>query len=457
MKTKKLLSVVVAVAMLVTVFAAAPAMAKSKSKSGPRFVKSVAYYNVDSDTNKWKLRSNTKYFYNKQNDPQKVVQLSYYGESKSETTNKFKYKKKKKRMLMKAFNDVNRYFQLTKYNAKGKATKVNSWDREKDSKTYRTFAYDKAGFVKKFAVKINGKTAKLYANHSTKGMDRIVVQVMTLKNKKPFMWIDILDAGGKAHQGMYRYKNGFLRKQISNDMLKKKNTSNPYISEIEMRKNRFIVQYDFVTTVTGITRAKYSFVYAGGDLVRTGVTTAHMSYATGWWGIVDNNPVTAAGKFKVYTKPSLKKVKFTVNVGKKVIPRGIRIQGNRLLYKIKVGKKSGWIACPKIRRQGGSADAPTTLFFETYGVVPLRNTPPSYTDNKYYTPKQLQRYTNHALYIARNEIYARNGYIFKNAELRQRFMKSPWWRGGTVPLNDYERENARLILSIEQNRESLYV
>lgn len=155
MKTKKLLSVVVAVAMLVTVFAAAPAMAKSKSKSksGPMFVKSVAYYNVDSDTNKWKLRSNTKYFYNKQNDPQKVVQLSYYGESKSETTNKFKYKKKKKRVLMKAFNDVNRYFQLTKYNAKGKATKVNSWDREKDSKTYRTFAYDKAGFVKKFVSK----------------------------------------------------------------------------------------------------------------------------------------------------------------------------------------------------------------------------------------------------------------------------------------------------------------
>ena len=160
MKTKKLLSVVVAVAMLVTVFAAAPAMAKSKSKSGPRFVKSVLYYDLyydlDSSTKKWRLYSRTNYEYNKQNDPQKVTHMAYYayyGESKTETTNKFKYKKKKKRVQMKAFNDVNRYFQLTKYNAKGKATKVNSWDRDKDSKTYLTYAYDKAGFVKKFVGK----------------------------------------------------------------------------------------------------------------------------------------------------------------------------------------------------------------------------------------------------------------------------------------------------------------
>ncbi|MBQ9179342.1 MAG: hypothetical protein IJ132_00910, partial [Firmicutes bacterium] len=266
MKTKKILSVIVAVAMLASVFAATPAMAKSKSKSksGPMFVKSVAYYSVDSDTNKWKLRSNTKYFYNKQNDPQKVVELSYSGDSKSETTNKFKYKKKKKRVLMKAFNDVNRYFQLTKYNAKGKATKVNSWNREKNYKTYRTYAYDKAGFVKKFVTKytdtykdfegkkktFSGKTEYTYKTTYKKGLPQKIEATRKEDNvASNYKYITTFNAKGQPTK---------VERQYQNDTPETR-----YTYKYKYKKGRVVsaVEYSYSYDGKKTPEAKYVFKY----------------------------------------------------------------------------------------------------------------------------------------------------------------------------------------------------
>lgn len=58
------------------------------------------------------------------------------------------------------------------------------------------------------------------------------------------------------------------------------------------------------------------------------------------------------------------------------------------------------------------------------------------------------------MYLARNEIYARHGYIFKNQDLQEYFGSKSWYRGKTkeVPdssLNEYERANVQLILALE--------
>ena len=75
--------------------------------------------------------------------------------------------------------------------------------------------------------------------------------------------------------------------------------------------------------------------------------------------------------------------------------------------------------------------------------------------------------SDYQLYIARNEIYARHGRGFKNQDLADYFSKQSWYKQqytpeqfealNPSPLNDYERKNADLILSIEQKRGSSYL
>ena len=58
------------------------------------------------------------------------------------------------------------------------------------------------------------------------------------------------------------------------------------------------------------------------------------------------------------------------------------------------------------------------------------------------------------LYLARNEIYARHGYIFDNPDLQEYFGDMEWYNPTTKDvsdsaLNEYEKANIELILSLE--------
>lgn len=76
------------------------------------------------------------------------------------------------------------------------------------------------------------------------------------------------------------------------------------------------------------------------------------------------------------------------------------------------------------------------------------------SDSRYLDEEWLSGWNAYDLYLARNEIYARHGYIFKNQDLQEYFGSKSWYRGKTkeVPdssLNEYERANVQLILSLE--------
>lgn len=71
--------------------------------------------------------------------------------------------------------------------------------------------------------------------------------------------------------------------------------------------------------------------------------------------------------------------------------------------------------------------------------------------SKTYTAEEIRGLN---LYLARNEIYARHGYIFNNADLQEYFGGMSWYSPTTkdVPdsaLNEYEKANIELILSLE--------
>jgi hypothetical protein len=60
--------------------------------------------------------------------------------------------------------------------------------------------------------------------------------------------------------------------------------------------------------------------------------------------------------------------------------------------------------------------------------------------------------TKHELRIMRNEIYARHGYIFQDAMLRDHFLQKPWYTPQTknVALSSIEQYNVLFIKSYEQ-------
>ncbi len=86
------------------------------------------------------------------------------------------------------------------------------------------------------------------------------------------------------------------------------------------------------------------------------------------------------------------------------------------------------------------------------------------SDSRYYTRAELEAMDDLDLYHARNEIFARHGRIFKNPDLQEYFGSKSWYNGTIAPedfdeevLNDYEDENAKLMLAIEQERNSPYL
>lgn len=78
------------------------------------------------------------------------------------------------------------------------------------------------------------------------------------------------------------------------------------------------------------------------------------------------------------------------------------------------------------------------------------------SDSHYLDEEMLSRWDAYDLYLARNEIYARHGYIFKNQDLQEYFGSKSWYQGRTQEvsdssLNEYERANVQLILSLENH------
>lgn len=84
----------------------------------------------------------------------------------------------------------------------------------------------------------------------------------------------------------------------------------------------------------------------------------------------------------------------------------------------------------------------------------------SNSDSEYLTKKQLRKLTKEEETIARNELYARKGYIFsKNEEMKEYFESQSWYVGVyedqeevDAMFNDYERANKELFIEYEKDK-----
>lgn len=93
---------------------------------------------------------------------------------------------------------------------------------------------------------------------------------------------------------------------------------------------------------------------------------------------------------------------------------------------------------------------PTTTYYNSEFIFPQSST-------EYLTTGQVSNLTDYQLGIARNEIYARHGYIFKLDMYKSYFESQSWYvpryyDAESISLNEIETYNVELIKEEEANR-----
>lgn len=88
------------------------------------------------------------------------------------------------------------------------------------------------------------------------------------------------------------------------------------------------------------------------------------------------------------------------------------------------------------------------------------------SETRSYTEAEIGALSNYELWIARNEIFARHGREFTNSELSKYFNSKDWYSpryspqefdSMPSPLNQIERDNIKVIQSLERSRGSEYI
>ena len=82
------------------------------------------------------------------------------------------------------------------------------------------------------------------------------------------------------------------------------------------------------------------------------------------------------------------------------------------------------------------------------------------SDIRAYAPEELRELTDEELFIARNEIYARYGYVFKSKFLNEYFGEKDWYKPASAAeaeLTKIEERNIATIRNSEKERESPFL
>lgn len=110
--------------------------------------------------------------------------------------------------------------------------------------------------------------------------------------------------------------------------------------------------------------------------------------------------------------------------------------------------------------QSSSYNGPVTDYWENVrGVkdISCRIDPLFFTDMRYYSERDFRDVPPEVIHLAKNEIYARHGYIFNNEDLNNYFMGCAWYMPqysseefSDSVFNDYEQSNLKLLKVLDQ-------
>ncbi len=96
---------------------------------------------------------------------------------------------------------------------------------------------------------------------------------------------------------------------------------------------------------------------------------------------------------------------------------------------------------------------------QTRGVTDISNViePLYFTDMKYYSEEDFENDPEIVIHLAKNEIYAKHGYIFKDEDLNNYFKGCAWYQPvyesdefDDGVFNDYEKKNLELLSAMDR-------
>lgn len=199
---------------------------------------------------------------------------------------------------------------------------------------------------KKTKLKIDGKTVSKITDNA--GGLASTIQLITMKNGRPFLYVRYLGDNGDGTFALLRYKGGKLVSVASdNDIPKKFTSSHRFLLSVKPSGNKISITYQPMTLFAGVINLKYTYtVTSKGTLkkVKKGDAYTKYDYTT---KAVWRAPLTASATFTAYTSTSMKEKAFTIYAQDQVDILKSYFTSDKLLFKVRnAWGETGWVAAP---------------------------------------------------------------------------------------------------------------
>lgn len=212
-------------------------------------------------------------------------------------------------------------------------------DGKKDAVTIYLDADSDSDYFKGLSIYVNGKRLyyKNYYGYFCK------VQLLTLKNKKNFVYVEYTADNDDGAYAILQYKSGKF-KTITNQSLSK-GIRHAWIQGVKVLGNSVKVTYGNSPNATGYIKCAYTFKYKKGTLKKTSSTSKSVTYFKN--GKKTKSYVTTACKVKTYKSTSTKSKKTYLKKGTKVKITAIKVSKKVMWFKLKTKSgKSYWLKNP---------------------------------------------------------------------------------------------------------------
>lgn len=194
-------------------------------------------------------------------------------------------------------------------------------------------------FNKYISVIVNGKT--IFKNNNSIQYDPIV-RYCKFENGMPFLFIESYGINELSQASIVYYKNN---KPVGINLDFGKYGWLYGVSDFQISKNSFSIQYSTMTGSTGFTyMPPCIFQYKNGDIKRKGNNVYEVSGVRQYTPqFSKTNRVKTARKLTAYTDSSCKTKAFTVKKGAKVKITKIYYNRKKMLIGVEYNGKFGWI------------------------------------------------------------------------------------------------------------------
>lgn len=195
--------------------------------------------------------------------------------------------------------------------------------------------YDGYGYGSRIVVYVNGKKAFSKSTY----FYGVVAQLITLKNGKPFLFLEAWSDNDDADvRGLFKCSKGKLKQVVdcNNGFGKKIGTHRG--GEIKaVTGNKIVVSHRIMSYMAGNISGDFTYKHTKGALKKTS-STGKLSV-----GNRKSNTYKALKSMKAYKSTSCKSAKFTIKKGQKVKFLKVYVKGNTVRFQVKAGGKTGWI------------------------------------------------------------------------------------------------------------------